>query len=175
MSRQCAHKFTSANYTAAIRSKEPIREPDPYLNHGCQNHFTHQMPEEIYAGHTMLPYLFSTDLVKVWVLEPIPYLALFCVCIKETVVCQKMAPHQLFKPAVKMNSTKHQKSGEYWKWWVFSWLIPFLFLTHCKVTPATLFPLPIKNYFMCELTAMIFFFVILNNYLRLHQSQYVVA
>lgn len=60
-------------------------------------------------------YLFSTDLVKVWVLEPIPYPALFCVCIKENVVCQKMAPHQLFKPAVKMNSTKHQKSGEYWK------------------------------------------------------------
>lgn len=54
VSRQCAHKFTSANYTAAIRSKEPIREPDPYLNHGCQNRFTHRMPEEIYAGHSML-------------------------------------------------------------------------------------------------------------------------
>jgi len=42
------------------------------------------MPEEIYAGHGMLliQYLFSNDMVKVWLLEPIPYPALFCVYIE---------------------------------------------------------------------------------------------
>lgn len=35
VSRQRAHKFTSANYTAAIRSQQPIRELDPFLNHCC--------------------------------------------------------------------------------------------------------------------------------------------
>ncbi len=66
VSRQCAHKFTSANYTAAIRSQKPIREPDPYLNHDCQNCFIHPMPEEFYTG-------------QVWVPVPVPNLFLFFV------------------------------------------------------------------------------------------------
>lgn len=147
MSRQCAHKFTSANYTAAIRSQEPIKEPDPYLNHGCQNCFTHRMPEEIYAGHSMLLIsLFHWSGRSVGTRANALPGPILCVCLEENVVLgQKMAKHHLLKSAVKMISTKHQQSHEHWKWCVFSWLIPVsIFDALQSFSSHLIFPCPSK-------------------------------
>lgn len=144
VSRQFAHKFTSANYTAAIRSQKPIRKPDPYLNHDCQNCFIHPMPKELYTGQVWVPVPKSVPILCVFTEEHV-VLGQKWLSTSSINLLSRWSPRNSdWQNKIRLILLKISKALNTGSDVIFSWHT-FYFCHTAKLL--TLFSLPIKNDF----------------------------